>query len=150
MGLCAGVYAGSLTAVTVLQIEHDRALIQDRAPVGEAIEILGRHNDSMASEVDVAGGAFERAAERYDGVAKGVLDLDEAVQRLALRVAEIKGSAMQIPNAISLLPVIRVAPRSAGGSGSSGGSGSAGSRTNPKPKPAPPPADGSTGASGGG
>jgi hypothetical protein len=149
VGLCAGVYAGSLTAVTVLQIDRDRALIADRAPVGEAIELLGRHNDRMATEIEVTGTAFQHAAESYDGVARGVLDLDTAVQRLTARVAAIKGSAMRIPDVIALPPV---GHNGSSGSKSSGGGGSSGSGSVsvPKPKPAPPPVHGSTGASGGG
>jgi hypothetical protein len=146
VGLCAGVYAGSLTAVTVLQIDRDRALIADRAPVGEAIELLGRHNDRMATEIEVAGAAFQRAAEGYDGVAQGVTDLDVAVQRLTVRVAAIKGSAMRMPDAIALPPI----GHSGSNTKSSGGGGSAGSISVPKPKPAPPPVNASTGASGGG
>ena len=147
VGLCAGVYASSLTAVTVLQIDRDRALIADRAPVDEAIELLGRHNDRMATAIEVTGAAFQHAAESYDGVARGVLDLDTAVQRLTARVAAIKGSAMRIPDVIALPPVgHNSSSKSSGGGGSSG----SGSVSVPKPKPAPPPVQGSTGASGGG
>jgi hypothetical protein len=142
IGLCAGVYAGSLTAVTVLQIDRDRDLIRDRAPVGEAIELLGRHNDRMATEIEAAGEAFQQAADGYEGVAAGVTDLDTAVKRLTARVAAIKGSTMNLPDALALPPVTRI-----GGGGSSGGS--AGSVTKTKPRPAPPPTQASTGASGG-
>jgi hypothetical protein len=144
IGLCAGVYAGSLTAVTVLQIDRDRDLIRDRAPVAEAIELLARHNDRMATEIDAAGEAFQQAADGYEGVAAGVTNLDTAVKRLTARVAAIKGSTMQLPDALSLPPVTRI-----GGGSSSSGGGSGGSVTKPKPKPAPPPTQGSTGASGG-
>jgi uncharacterized membrane protein YgcG len=150
VGLCAGVYAGSLTAVTVLQIDRDRALIADRAPVGEAIELLGRHNDRMATAIEVTGAAFQHAAEGYDGVARGVLDLDTAVQRLTARVAAIKGSAMRIPDVIALPPVGHNSSSSGSKSSGGGGSSGSGSVSVPKPKPAPPPVQGSTGASGGG
>lgn len=149
MGLCVGVYAGSLAVVTILQIDQDRATITDRAPVGEAIDMLGRHNDRMAAEIEVAGGAYAHAADGYDGVARDVNDLDSAVRRLTARVAAIKGSAMQIPDAISLPAVPRAARVGGTGNGSSGGGGSSGSTSKPKPKPTPPPAHGSTGASGG-
>jgi outer membrane murein-binding lipoprotein Lpp len=148
MGLCVGAYAGSLAVVTVLQIDHDRATIIDRAPVGEAIDMLGRHNDRMSAEIEVAGGEFARAADRYDGVARDVNDLDSAVRRLTARVAAIKGSAMQIPDAINLPAVPRAVRGGGTGNGSSGGSGS-GSTSKPKPKATPPPTHGSTGPSGG-
>jgi hypothetical protein len=146
IGLCAGVYAGSLTAVTMLQVDRDRTLIRDRAPVGEAIELLARHNDRLTTEIDAAGVAFQTAADGYEGVAAGVTDLDTAVRKLTVRVAAIKGSTTQIPDALSLPPLLRVG---GGSSSGGGGGGSTGSVSKPKPKPAPPPTQGSTGASGG-
>jgi len=142
IGLCAGVYAGSLTAVTVLQVDRDRNLTRDRAPLADAIDLLGRHNDRMAIEIDAAGEAFRQAADDYEGVAAGVTDLDTAVKHLTARVAAIKGSTMKLPDALTLPPVTRI-----GGGGSSGASG--GSVAKPRPKPAPPPTQGTTGASGG-
>lgn len=163
MGLCAGVYAGSLTVVTVLQIDHDRALIADRAPVSDAIALLGAHNDRMATAIETAGGTFQEEAAKYDGVAQGVMDLDSVVKRLTAKVAAIKGTASRLPTTL----YIPTAAQSSGGGGgtprttSSGGTtkvstGGGGTATvslpkvsAPKPKPAPPPAQASTGASGG-
>jgi hypothetical protein len=129
----------------MLQVDRDRTLIRDRAPVGEAIELLARHNDRLTSEIDAAGVAFQTAADGYEGVAAGVTDLDTAVRKLTVRVAAIKGSTTKIPDALSLPPILRVGSGSSGG----GGGGSTGSVSKPKPKPAPPPTQGSTGASGG-
>jgi hypothetical protein len=129
----------------MLQVARDRTLIRDRAPVGEAIELLARHNDRLTTEIDAAGVAFQTAADGYEGVAAGVTDLDTAVRKLTVRVAAIKGSTTQIPDALSLPPILRVGSGSSGG----GGGGSTGSVSKPKPKPAPPPTQGSTGASGG-
>jgi hypothetical protein len=143
IGVCAGVYAGSLTAVTILQVNHDRALARERAPVAEAIDLLGRHNDRMAREIDRADSTFARAAAGYDGIAQSVLDVDSSIERLSLRVAEIKGSAMRIPDSLALPKVSRVS------SGRSGGSSGSSSTTTPPSKTAPPPTQGTTGASGG-
>jgi uncharacterized membrane protein YgcG len=153
IGMCAGVYAGSLAVVSMLQIDHDQAVIRDRAPIGEAIELLGSQNEVMSSKIDVAVYGYRHASDRYDIVAQGVVGLQSAVERLSTRVQDIKGSAMKLPDAIALPPIPRDrVASSGGGNGSSGssGSGSGSSTSNPKPKPAPPPTDGSTGASGGG
>jgi hypothetical protein len=154
VGLCAGVYAGSLTAVTVLQIDRDRALIADRAPVGEAIGLLAGHNDRMTKAIEAADTEFRRAADGYDGVSRGAVDLDTAVKRLTARVAAITGSAGKLPDSLRLPTVTSGGgggASSGGGKASSGGGSSgSGSISLPKPRPAPPPpANATTGASGG-
>jgi hypothetical protein len=145
VGLCAGVYAGSLTAVTVLQIDRDRALIADRAPVSEAIGLLAAHNERMAGAIEAADTEFRRAAQGYDGVSRDAVDLNTAVQRLTARVAAITGSAMKLPDNLRLPSV-----GSNGSGGKPSGGGSSGSISMPKPRPAPPPpSNATTGASGG-
>lgn len=166
MGLCAGLYAGSLAAVTVLQINQDRSLIEDRAPVSEAIALLGQHNDQTATAIDAASGAFQKAADGYDGLNRGAASLDAAVKKLTARVAAIKGGATGLSNAL-LLPSVGGTVRSYTGGGSSGGSSSGGTKVGggssggggsstpiaiprPRPVPPPPPVHGGTGPSGGG
>jgi hypothetical protein len=150
VGLCAGVYAGSLAAVTVLQIDRDRALIADRAPVNEAIGLLAGHNDRMTKAIEAADTEFRRAAQGYDGVSQGALDLDTAVKRLTARVAAITGSAGKLPDSLRLPTVSSSGGGGGGGKASTGGSSRSGSISLPKPRPAaPPPANATTGASGG-
>lgn len=72
LGLTAGIYAGSLAAVSMLQFGHDRGLIADRQPVSDAIELLGRNHDEMAFSLERAGGAFEDASTRYAELAAGL------------------------------------------------------------------------------
>ncbi len=89
LGLTASVYAGSLAAVSLLQIERDRGLIADRQPVSDAIVMLGRHHDEMASSLGQAGTVFEEASKRYDKVAADYQKLHIALVSLGRKLQAI-------------------------------------------------------------
>ncbi len=89
LGLTASVYAGSLAAVSLLQIEHDRGLIVDRQPVSDAIVMLGRHHDEMASSLEQAGTDFEDASKRYGKVAADYQKLHTALVSLGRKLQAI-------------------------------------------------------------
>jgi hypothetical protein len=89
LGLSAGIYAGSLAAVSMLQFEHDRDLIADRAPVRDAIELLGRNHDAMAASLDRAGAAYEGASARYAELATGLEALHADVVGLSDKLVTI-------------------------------------------------------------
>ena len=138
IGLSAGVYAGSLAAVTMLQIDQDRRIIADRQPVGDAIDVLVRHHDAMASSLGQAGAVFEAASRQYGGVSGAMDELHAAVAQLGRTVAGIERSAMS--GALDLkLPSIPTAPRYVPKSVPNAA---------PPPNAPPPPTHGSTGASG--
>lgn len=138
LGLTAGVYACSLAAVSLLQIDRDRALIADRQPVNDAIELLGRHHDDMAADLDRAGAVFEDASSRYGALAGDLQELHSDVVRLSKKLQAINGltavngaglGGVVLRGGGGTLPsVSKSAPKSGGGS--------------------KPPANGTTGASG--
>jgi hypothetical protein len=138
VGLSAGVYAAALTAVTLVQIDTDRALAADRRPVADAIEVLREHHDGMADSLTAAWGVYDEATTRYGIVVKNAGALHAAVDRLGRQVAEIEGSR---------------APASVGGSVKlpppPGKPSKVALSSNGSTNPAPPPAsNGTSGASG--
>ena len=144
IGFSAGIYATSLAAVTMLQVDQDRRVVSDREPVGDAIDLLADHHDAMEEDLAAARTVFDEASGRYASVVADIGTLHTSVKRLGRTIARIEGSSatLTLPGLISLPSVTRSASRS-GGSGSSGSSSSSAS----KPAP-PPPSNGGSGASG--
>lgn len=141
IGLSAGVYATSLAAVTVLQIDQDKQTAADRQPVGDAISMLGSHNDHLAAGLSDARSVFDEASRGYGSVVDDIGELQIAVANLGKLVGRIEGTStdFQLPSMVRLPSISR--------SGSGSGSGSTSSKPAAKPAP-PPPANGGTGASG--
>lgn len=127
MGLGTGVYAFSLATVTALQAATDRELIADRAPVGEAIDLLGNSHDRLTQNLEVARVRYVVAADGYSAIAGGLEELRGRLDRLASALAEMEGMAID-SRTLALLN----APPTKSGSGSSHSSGS-GSGTTTKP-----------------
>ncbi|OGO57244.1 MAG: hypothetical protein A2V84_02230 [Chloroflexi bacterium RBG_16_70_13] len=132
IGLSTGAYALSLAAVTNLQIDHDRELIDDRRPVQDAIALLGAYHGRMAAELEEARTQYESGSQDYGVLTARLAELRADLERLGLDVGSIEGMTGLLPSQIRLpsVPSI-VAP--------------------PAPNPlTPPPTHGKTGASGGG
>ena len=142
--MSAGVYATSLAAVTVLQIDQDKRLATDRQPVGDAISMLGYHNDHLAAGLSDARSVFDEASQRYGSVVDDIGELQIAVKNLGKLVGRIEGTStdFRLPSMMRLPSI----PSSGSGSGSS--SGSTSSKPASKPAAKPPPSNGGTGASG--
>ncbi len=141
IGLSAGVYATSLAAVTVLQMDQDRALATDRQPVGDAISLLADHHDAMEADIAAARSVYEEASERYGLVVGDIGDLHASVKRLGRTIARIEGSS----SSLSLPGLIRLPTVGRSSSNSSSSKSSSSSASKPAP---PPPSNGSSGASG--
>jgi hypothetical protein len=143
LGVAAGLYAGSLAAVTRLQIDHDQALIVDRQPVRDAIELLDQHHDAMDDDLSVAAGAYDAAAGSYNQLALELVDVHRDVATVAKQLRTIRRLAVVDGSGLGSLPRL----------GTPGGSvpapAKAASRTSHKSDP-PPPVVTHTGASGGG
>jgi hypothetical protein len=128
LGLTAGVYATSLAAVSLLQIDRDRALIADRQPVSDAIVELGRHHDDMEARLAQAGAVYDDASARYEALANDLQAVHSDVVRLGRtlqaidRVAVVNGSGLDsgplvVRSAPGRLPTLsKAAPKSSGGS----------------------------------
>jgi hypothetical protein len=125
LGLTAGVYAASLAGVSVLQIDHDRTLARDRQPLSDAIELLGRHHDDMASDLDHAATVFEDASTRYETMAADLQKLHADVVKLSKTLQAIDGmgaadgsglGGVSVGGGVKLPSVSKAAPKSGGGS----------------------------------
>ena len=135
IGVSAGVYAASLTGVTLVQIEQDRRLIADREPVSAAIDALTDHHDAMEASLSSARAIYDEASTRYGVVVKGASALHAAVDRLGRRVAAIEGTTVTSGGGSFHLPAAPGKPSAASSSGggsaiqppsSNGGSGASG------------------------
>ena len=133
IGLSTGAYALSLAAITTLQVASDKALIDERAPMGDAIDLLAEHHDRMVTGVDAARRGYDAASGGYEDLSGRVQDVHDGIARLNRTVTTIEGSARALPRSLNLPSVPLRAPRTA---------------TTPAKAPAPPATDGTTGASG--
>lgn len=149
IGLTTGVYAMSLLAATSLQIEADRALIADRAPVQAAIEALDVHHDRMESDLARAGLQYQEGTTGYDALAGRLAELNAKLTAVYKKVDSVERLSTSLPTELFLPSV----PRTSGRGGSSAGAPQGGTKAvklPPAPRAAaPPPTNGSTGASGG-
>jgi hypothetical protein len=155
IGLSAGLYAASLTAVSVLQIGADRAAIAQRDPVTEAIDALALHHGRMAEALTLATQRYGDAVDAYRAVAADTEATKARLDALAEAVAEVE--AVQVPSLDGGVPVVvrsGTTRTSSGGTTrttTSSGSSRSGS-TVVAPPPAPPAAKptpvATTGASG--
>ena len=80
IGLTTGAYAISLMAASTLQIQHDRAVIEDRAPVADAITLLSDHHDDMTTRLELARARYAAGADGYGAL---ITRLDAMRDRLA-------------------------------------------------------------------
>ena len=149
IGLTTGAYAISLMAASTLQIQHDRAIIEDRAPVADAITILGDHHDDMRMRLEMARARYTVGADGYGALITrldAMRDRLTAMDKTVTAIEKANGAlAARIPG------VPNGGGRSSTGSSSgSRGTGTTAPRTVPAAPPpvAAPPTSGSTGASG--
>jgi hypothetical protein len=136
IGLSTATYAASLAAVTCLQVADDRALLAEREPVRDAIDLLADHHEHMLLTLENARDRYDQAADGYDTLTGQVAAVNRRIDRLGRTVSALEGVGLRIPDRIDLPAVSK-------------GSTSRPSRRTPAPA-APPATDGSTGASGGG
>lgn len=157
IGVTTGAYALSLLAAATLQIQHDRALIADRQPVAQAIDVLGDHHDDMTLRLEAARTAYATGAEGYGALITRLDTLRDRLAKMDATVTAIERANGVLAASIPGVPgsVSRSGGGSSGGSGgASGGSGSGSGASAPRTVPAAPPpvaqppTSGSTGASG--
>jgi hypothetical protein len=135
LGLSTATYAVTLAAVTCLQVADDRALLSEREPVHDAIDLLADHHETMVRSLQTAREQYEQATTGYAALTGQVAAVHRRIDRLGRTVSALEGVGLRIPDRIDLPPVTKVsasrpAPRGAA------------------PAPPPPATDGSTGASG--
>lgn len=112
LGVAAGLYAGSLALVTRWQVDHDQALIVDRQPVLDAIDLLDRHHDAMDDDLMVASTAYDDAAGGFDELVIRLADVHDDVAALAKRLRVIRRLAVVDGSGLTGLPRIVIDPQS--------------------------------------
>jgi len=128
VGLSTGMYAFSLAAVTTLQVASDQTLIEERAPVSDAIGLLADHHDRLAARLDLARRRYEEASGGYGDLSDRLTAVHHDIETLGRSVTTIEGSALALPGQLDLPAVLRIAP--------------------PRAAPPPPATHATTGASG--
>jgi hypothetical protein len=136
--------------VTQIQVDTDRALIADRLPAQQAIELLGAHHDRMSGQLDLARQLYADGASVYDDMTAQLGTVDSGIERLAQTLAAIETLSASLPEGFSL-PRVPTLPTRSTGTGGSIRPPSTVPKVAPAPTPAPPPpTSATTGASGGG
>jgi uncharacterized membrane protein YgcG len=163
VGLTTGAYALSLLVASSLQIDHDRALIVDRQPVADAIDVLGEHHDDMGIRLEVARTAYATGADGYgalitrlDAMRERLAKMDATVTAIERANGVLAASIPGVPGSVSRSGAGSSSGSSRGSGGGSSwsssgsGSGAGAPRSVPAAPPpvAQPPTSGSTGASG--
>ena len=150
VGLTTSVYAATLLLATRLQIDADRALIEERDPVQAAIHALGNHHESLTDLLEQSRQQYNAAVGGYNSV---VASLDQLDARLAgvdstIQSVEKLGASISLSLSLPSVPVRSSSGGTASSGKSSGGGGGTTKPRAPAPPPPPPPTGGSTGASG--
>jgi hypothetical protein len=109
VGLTTGMYALSLAAVTTLQVASDQTLIEERAPVRDAIGLLADHHDRLAARLDMARRRYEEASGGYGDLSDRLAAVHDDIEKLGRTVTTIEGSAFALPGQLDLPAVPRIA-----------------------------------------
>lgn len=108
-GACAAGYALCLAFVTGQQAHADAMVVQNRQPLGAALDDATRQRVRTAATVDRAGRQLEQAADAYERALRASASLDETLAALAARVESASGAAAALPDRIVLpAPQIQV------------------------------------------
>ena len=107
LGASAGIYAVSLAGVTALQSAADRALIEDRAPLGEATRSLSGGHDGLETDLDRAAREYGAAAASYDRLGPRLDEVETSLDALAGTVSQVSGAARSLPGHVALPAVTR-------------------------------------------
>lgn len=126
LGASAGIYALSLAGVTTLQSGADRALRDDRAPLGRSIQSLVDGHDALDLDLVQAARAYGDAAGHYARLAPNLERTEASLDELATMVSAVTGAARALPGHVALPAVtrtvmVRSAPVTHGTTGASGG-----------------------------
>ena len=99
---CTGLYAGSLALVTMLQAEHNAALIHDVAPLLDAVSRAEAGRLAAEDAVRSASGALGSASDHYADATALSAQVDAAMAEFAAQVANVTGVAARVPASVRL------------------------------------------------
>ncbi|HEX5015261.1 MAG TPA: hypothetical protein VFV72_14005 [Candidatus Limnocylindrales bacterium] len=102
LGASAGLYATTLTGVSVLQQQADDGLGAARAPAAERAAALRTANDELARIVERLDRSNASIAGGYAGSRIEIDRLEGDLEALASVVGEVRGAAAALPDRIPL------------------------------------------------
>jgi len=126
LGASAGIYAVSLAGVTALQSATDRAVMDERAPLGAATSTLAGGHDAVETDLERAVRAYGTAVASYDQLGSRLDAMETSLDALAGTVSQVSGAAEALPGHVALPAVTRTvttraAPVTHATTGASGG-----------------------------
>ncbi len=110
VGVSASAYAISLAGVAALQSATDARVAADRAPAGQAADVLASGHDQLETSLGEATRAYADAADRYARLGTRLVDMEASLEDLGTRVEKVSGAAKALPGRVSL-PTISTTTR---------------------------------------
>jgi hypothetical protein len=114
IGFSAGAYAVALAGVTSLQSAGEQALVANRDPASEALDLLQEHHDRLDARLAAAGATYDAAAAAYQDVTDGLSALETRLGTLATKVGKVQTGAAWTPSVWRAPAVSSRAARSSG------------------------------------
>ena len=99
---CTGLYAGSLALMTMLQAQHDAAVVLDQAPLMHAVSSAESARRGTEEAVFAASSALGTASDHYADATALSAQVDAAMAAFAKQVAAVTGVAGRLPSSIRL------------------------------------------------
>lgn len=99
---CTGLYAGSLALMTMLQAQHDAAVVLDQAPLMHAVSRAESARRGTEEAVRAASSALGTASDHYADATALSAQVDAAMAAFAKQVAAVTGVAGRLPSSIRL------------------------------------------------
>ena len=99
---CTGLYAGSLALMTMLQAQHDAAVMLEQTPLIDAVSSAESARRGTEEALRAASGALGAASDRYASAAELSAQVDAAMSALARQVAAVTGVASSLPGSVRL------------------------------------------------
>lgn len=115
IGVSAATYAVTLAAVAALQAQGDAEIAARRAPYVEVALEARAANDGLEAALLEVSSQAKALADDYASVGEDVAAYEARLDRLAVLVAEVQGSAAALPARIKL-PSVTVHGAVGGGS----------------------------------
>lgn len=99
---CTGLYAGSLALMTMLQAQHNAAVVLDQAPLIDAVTSAESARRGTEEALRAASGALGSASGHYADASALSAQVDAAMAAFAKQVAAVTGVAGSLPSSVRL------------------------------------------------
>lgn len=99
---CTGLYAGSLALMTMLQSQHNAAVVLDQTPLTNAVTNAESARRGTEAALRAASGALGTASDHYEQATTLSAQVDAAMAAFAKQVASVTGVAGRLPSSVRL------------------------------------------------